>query len=49
MPILERRQRHAEMYKLLCDNDIDHWAARFLDVLKKPAVAVELPPRFRVV
>jgi trehalose 6-phosphate synthase len=49
MPMGERRQRHAEMYKLLCDNDIDRWAARFLDVLKKPAVTMELPQRFRVV
>ncbi|MBV9557563.1 MAG: alpha,alpha-trehalose-phosphate synthase (UDP-forming) [Pseudolabrys sp.] len=49
MPLDERRQRQAELFKVVLDNDISHWSDRYLDVLRKPATQVELPPRFRVV
>ena len=49
MPLDERRARHAELYKIILDNDIANWTNHFLSVLRKPPVAVDLPARFRVV
>jgi trehalose-6-phosphate synthase len=45
----ERRQRQGELFKVLSDNDLVHWADRFLVALKKPPVEVELPARLRIV
>jgi trehalose 6-phosphate synthase len=49
MPLQERQRRHAALYQVLAENDITHWAARFLDRLNKPATEPELPLRLRVV
>ncbi len=49
MPLPERRQRHAAMFKILADNDLASWADKFLAVLKKPPIEVDLPKRFRAV
>jgi trehalose 6-phosphate synthase len=49
MPLEERKQRHAALYQVLADNDISHWADRFLARLSKPAQEPELPLRLRVV
>jgi len=49
MPLQERQERHAALYKVLADNDITHWAERFLSRLNKPAQEPELPLRLRVV
>ena len=49
MPLPERKRRHAALYQVLVDNDITHWANRFLDRLNKPAQEPELPLRLRVV
>ena len=37
MPLDERRGRHAEMIKVLLDNDIKCWGERFVETLKEPA------------
>ena len=42
MPLEERRQRHADNYRVLVRNDISHWAERFLTTLESPTV-VDLP------
>jgi len=34
MPLSERRQRQEHNYRVLVDNDITHWAERFLDLLE---------------
>jgi trehalose 6-phosphate synthase len=49
MPLEERRARHRTLYQALVDNDISHWADRFLGCLKRPAKEPELPLRLRVV
>ena len=49
MPLEERKQRQAELFKVVSGNDVANWGDRFLDALKKPQVDVELPPRFRAV
>jgi trehalose 6-phosphate synthase len=36
MPLSERRQRHEQNYRVLVDNDITHWAERFLATLEPP-------------
>ena len=33
MPLEERRQRQAQNYRVLMNNDITHWAERFLALL----------------
>ena len=38
----ERRQRHAVNHRVLVQNDLGHWAERFLEALEGPPVA-ELP------
>jgi trehalose 6-phosphate synthase len=40
----ERRQRHAVNYRVLVQNDLGHWAERFLAALEGPAVAPVLRP-----
>lgn len=47
MPLAERRERHDAMYKILLQNDITHWAARFLAALRRPAAKAETPRRLR--
>ncbi len=47
MSLAERRQRHAVNYRVLAQNDLSHWAERFLDTLEGPAVAT-LRPQGRV-
>ncbi len=36
MPLEERRQRHAAVFKVLAENDLSHWAERFLNKLEHP-------------
>jgi trehalose 6-phosphate synthase len=36
MPLRERQRRHADNYKVLLQNDLKQWAARFLAVLEGP-------------
>ena len=36
MPLEERRQRHAVNYRVLVENDLGHWAERFLAMLERP-------------
>jgi trehalose 6-phosphate synthase len=38
MPLEERRQRHAAIFKVLLANDLTHWADRFLAALERPPV-----------
>jgi trehalose-6-phosphate synthase len=35
MPLAERRDRHASLFQVLSDNDIQHWADRFLAELER--------------
>jgi trehalose 6-phosphate synthase len=35
MPLAERRERHATMYRVLSHNDIQFWAGRFLSALQR--------------
>ena len=48
MPLEERRNRHAELFKILSDNDLAHWSESFLERLACPAAKAELPARFCV-
>jgi len=43
MPLSERRERHAHNYRVLVENDIRHWAERFLDRLDETCAAAETP------
>ena len=43
MPHEERLQRHAVNFKALMQNDLGHWAERFLETLENPPT-VALPP-----
>jgi trehalose 6-phosphate synthase len=36
MPLKERRERHAENYRVLLQNDLSQWAKNFLDTLERP-------------
>lgn len=36
MPLAERRQRHADNYRVLLRNDLSQWAKSFLDTLERP-------------
>ena len=39
MPLAERRERHDSLFRVLSQNDIQHWAERFLSTLeRKPSV-----------
>ena len=35
MPLAERRDRHKSLFRVLSDNDIQHWADRFLTALER--------------
>jgi trehalose 6-phosphate synthase len=48
MPLEERINRHAELFKILSDNDLAHWSESFLARLACPSAQAELPARFRV-
>lgn len=39
MPLEERRQRHAAIFKVLLANDLTQWADRFLAALEGPPVS----------
>jgi trehalose 6-phosphate synthase len=41
MPLEERRQRHAAIFKVLLQNDLSHWAERFLATLEHPHAAAD--------
>ena len=43
MPLSERRQRHAAIFKSLAENDLSHWAERFLHALEHPQVVGKAP------
>ncbi|MBI3705347.1 MAG: alpha,alpha-trehalose-phosphate synthase (UDP-forming) [Rhizobiales bacterium] len=43
MPLEERRQRHAAIFKVLAQNDLSHWAERFLQALEHPQAAGNAP------
>jgi trehalose 6-phosphate synthase len=47
MSLDERRQRHAVNYRVLVQNDLGHWAERFLAQLEGPPVE-ELPSQGRL-
>jgi trehalose 6-phosphate synthase len=42
MPLEERRARHRDMFKVLSDNDMKFWGARFITALTRPPSAVRL-------
>ncbi|HEY5606882.1 MAG TPA: alpha,alpha-trehalose-phosphate synthase (UDP-forming) [Alphaproteobacteria bacterium] len=46
MSLEERRQRHAVNFKVLTQNDLSHWAERFLQTLEQP-VAADAPAPMR--
>jgi trehalose 6-phosphate synthase len=39
MPLEERRARHGDMLKVLSENDVKYWGARFIESLTQPADA----------
>ena len=43
MPLEERRQRHAAVFKVLAQNDLSQWAERFLHALEHPQVVGNAP------
>ena len=43
MPLEERRARHAAIFKMLTENDLSHWAERFLRALEHPQVVGNSP------
>ena len=43
MPLEERRQRHAANFRVLLQNDLSHWAERFLATLEHPQAAADTP------
>ena len=45
MPLEERRQRHAAIFKVLAQNDLSRWAERFLETLERPDAAAAMPVR----
>jgi trehalose-6-phosphate synthase len=47
MPLEERRQRHADTFKLLMRNDLSHWAKRFLHTLEHPPGSADTLPLAR--
>jgi trehalose 6-phosphate synthase len=40
MPLAERRERHNSLFRVLSDNDIQHWAERFLAALERKPNAI---------
>ena len=49
MPLEERRNRQAELFKILSENDLAHWSESFLERLACPSAKSELPAPLRVV
>ena len=49
MPLEERRQRHAANFRVLVENDLSHWAERFLGQLEHPPAAAASISPMRVV
>jgi trehalose 6-phosphate synthase len=47
MPLEERRQRHAAIFKVLVQNDLSHWAERFLGALEHPNATSGTPAEVR--
>ena len=47
MPLEERRQRHAAIFKVLVQNDLSHWAERFLGALEHPHAMSGTPAEVR--
>jgi trehalose 6-phosphate synthase len=47
MPLEERRQRHAAIFKVLVQNDLSHWAERFLGALEHPHTTSGTPAEVR--
>ena len=43
MPLDERRERHKAMYETLLQNDIAHWAERFIATLTRPTRNADWP------
>src|SRR4029079_14691935 len=43
MPLDERQARHSNMVKVLSENDIKGWGARFIAALTRPAPVVAPP------
>ena len=35
MPLAERRERHNELFRVLSENDVRHWADRFIAALER--------------
>jgi trehalose-6-phosphate synthase len=35
MPLVERRERHAALFRVLSHNNVQHWADRFLTALER--------------
>jgi trehalose 6-phosphate synthase len=48
MPLEERHQRHTAVFKVLVENDLSHWAERFLGALEHPQVVGNEPVARRV-
>jgi len=48
MPLDERRQRHADNFKMLVRNDLGHWAERFLRMLNNPPGGIDTLAVMRV-
>jgi trehalose 6-phosphate synthase len=48
MPLAERRERHDALFRVLSNNDIQHWADRFLSALerepRRPSPLEQMPP-----
>ena len=49
MSLDERRQRHAVNFKALLQNDLSHWAERFLQTLEHPLAGAAAPVPIRAV
>ena len=43
MPLEERRMRHAANFRVLVENDLSHWAERFLGLLEHPPAGEDKP------
>jgi trehalose-6-phosphate synthase len=42
MPLDERRERHNSLFKVLAQNDVQHWTSRFLSELEREPPASSL-------
>jgi len=47
MSLDERRQRHADIFKMLVRNGLNHWAERFLGMLDNPPGSADTLPLAR--